>query len=80
MRSAKVKKSPTKMSAGATIRRAGAGDADLLSKIIRRSFRVVANEFGLTSQNCLKHPSNCRADWITSDLKRGVRYFILEAE
>jgi len=38
----------------------------------------VAERFGLTSENCPKHPSNCTDRWIESDFQRGVIYFILE--
>ena len=60
------------------IRRAGSEDIVLLSEIIRNSYRTVAERFGLTPDNCPKHPSNCSDQWITADLNRGVRYFLLE--
>jgi GNAT superfamily N-acetyltransferase len=60
------------------IRRADSGDIPLLTGIIRRSFQTVAERFGLTPENCPKHPSNCSVDWIERDLSRGVQYFILE--
>ena len=52
-------------------------DIDLLSRLIRDSFTDVANRFGLTPQNCPKHPSNYTRDWVETDMERGVRYFIL---
>ena len=61
-----------------TIRPGAETDAELVSGIIRGSFSDVAQRFGLTRENCPKHPSNCTPDWIRADLKRGVRYFILE--
>jgi len=62
----------------ARIREARPEDAIVLSEIIRRSFRDVADRFNLTQENCPKHPSNCTDQWIRSDLHRGVRYFVLE--
>jgi GNAT superfamily N-acetyltransferase len=53
-------------------------DVSLLAHLIHTSFRDVAQRFALTRENCPKHPSNCTVDWIDADLKRGVRYFILE--
>jgi N-acetylglutamate synthase-like GNAT family acetyltransferase len=38
----------------------------------------VAERFGLTEENCPRHPSNCRFDWIEQDMDRGVTYFVLE--
>lgn len=63
-----------------SIRQAGIGDIPLLTGIIRRSFQDVAGRFGLTPENCPKHPSNCSTDWIERDLSRGVEYFILELD
>ena len=59
------------------IREATLNDRDVLVKIIRDSFRDVAERFSLTSDNCPKHPSNCTSSWIESDIARGVQYFIL---
>ena len=56
---------------------ADGSDTDRLAGIIRFSFADVAVRFGLTAENCPKHPSNCTRDWIARDLVRGVRYFIL---
>jgi N-acetylglutamate synthase-like GNAT family acetyltransferase len=60
------------------IRKANSADIALLSSIIRKSFRDVAVKFGLTPENCPKHPSNCTDDWITNDFARGVIYYLLE--
>jgi GNAT superfamily N-acetyltransferase len=62
------------------IRGARLGDVPLLSGLIRDSFRDVAERFGLTSQNCPGHPSNCTEEWIQRELARGVKYFILEGD
>lgn len=61
-------------------REAGEKDAELLAGIISRSFQDVARRFGLTPENCPKHPSNCTPEWIRDDLKRGVKYTIAEQD
>jgi GNAT superfamily N-acetyltransferase len=63
---------------GYTIRNATESDIPVLVGIIRNSFRDVAVRFGLTEENCPKHPSNCTSQWIEIALQKGVRYFILE--
>lgn len=60
------------------IRKAHAGEAPLLTGLIRDSFRDVALRFNLTPDNCPKHPSNCTEEWIKSDFARGVTYYVLE--
>jgi ribosomal protein S18 acetylase RimI-like enzyme len=55
-------------------------DIDALAATIRGAFRDVAERFGLTAENCPRHPSNCTADWIGKDMDRGVTYFVLESE
>ena len=60
------------------IRVVDATDVSLLSCLIRDSFRDVAERFGLTPENCAKHPSNCTEEWIKNDLARGVTYYILD--
>ena len=62
-----------------SIREAHWADIVLLSTLIRSSFSDVAGRFGLTPQNCPKHPSNCTDEWIEKDMNRGVAYFILES-
>jgi N-acetylglutamate synthase-like GNAT family acetyltransferase len=59
------------------IRKATSDDVPVLTDVIRRAFRDVADRFGLTAENCPKHPSNCEREWIESDLSRGVTYFVL---
>ena len=54
-------------------------DAQLLAMIVRRSFRDVARRFGLTHENCPKHPSNCTDEWIQKDVSRGVTYYVMES-
>lgn len=60
------------------IRKAGAHETDALSRLIRVSYRDVAQRFKLTAQNCPKHPSNCTRDWVKRDMERGVTYFCLD--
>ncbi len=54
-------------------------DSAALAETIRTAFRDVAGRFGLTEENCPRHPSNCRADWIEKDMDRGVTYYVLES-
>ena len=60
------------------IREANSADISLLSRLVRQSYRDVADRFKLTPANCPRHPSNCTDDWIENDFARGVSYFILE--
>ena len=62
------------------IRNALSSDIPLLTKLIRDSFRDVADRFNLTSENCPTHPSNCKTEWVESALKKGIKYYILERE
>jgi len=61
------------------IREANSTDMSLVSGLIRKSFRDVARRFGLTLENCPKHPSNCTDEWIENDFDRGVTYYIFES-
>ena len=67
-----------KMVVNPKIRAGTQKDIAVLAEIIRSSFRDVADRFGLTQENCPKHPSNCTVDWIQGDMDRGVTYFIFE--
>jgi N-acetylglutamate synthase-like GNAT family acetyltransferase len=53
-------------------------DTQVLAEIIQRSFRDVAERFGLTQENAPRHLSNCTVDWIRKDMERGVTYFAIE--
>ncbi len=59
-----------------SIRRAGLGDAADLARLIACAFQEVARRFALTPGNAPTHPSNCRPEWVASDLDRGVSYFL----
>lgn len=61
------------------IRKAHFNETGLVSSLIRDSFRDVAVRFGLTRENCPKHPSQCTTDWIKKDHARGVIYYIIES-
>ena len=64
------------MNAIQSIRRAGSNDIALLASLIQRSFEDVALRFGLTRENCPKHPSNCTPEWVKADMERGVTFFL----
>ena len=58
------------------IREASAYDAATVAALVAASNRDVAERFGLTADNCPKHPSQCTESWVRADLARGERYFI----
>jgi len=66
------------MNTGAQIKAATLQNVSILSGLIRKSYRNVAQRFDLTPENCPKHPSNCTDEWIRNDFARGVSYYILE--
>lgn len=61
------------------IRNATESDAGCLAAILREASRDVAESFGLTPENCHKHPSNCTPEWIEAGFEKGVVYYVLEA-
>jgi len=61
-----------------SIREASPAEAERLAGLIREGFRDVAERFGLTRENCPKHPSQCEEAWVAAALARGVRYFVSE--
>jgi len=65
---------------GTGIRTCTQEDVGLLVEIIRKSFRDVAERFGLTPDNAPRHPSNCKEEWIRGDIDRGVLFFVIEDE
>ncbi len=60
------------------MRKAGLKDTSLLYSLIHDSHHDVAESFGLTLENCPRHPSNCTREWIEKDLLRGVVYYIVQ--
>ncbi|MEP0072769.1 MAG: GNAT family N-acetyltransferase [Marinomonas sp.] len=52
-------------------------DAEVIAHLIREANKPVAKEFGITPDNCPKHPSCCEKRWVEADFKRGERYFML---
>jgi len=53
-------------------------DASTLACLISSANSDVATRFGLTQENCPKHPSFCTADWVLADMARGESYFLAE--
>ena len=62
------------------IRTAGLAESTIIARLISGANRDVAVKFGLTVENCPKHPSFCTADWVKADFSRGEQYFILEQD
>jgi len=62
------------------IRPAAEKDTPILSELIRRSFRDVADKFGLTPVNAARHPSNCEDSWVEDDMRKGITYYLLECD
>jgi N-acetylglutamate synthase-like GNAT family acetyltransferase len=62
-----------------TIRKAEKEDVFLLARLIRESFATVADRFGLTPENCPRHPSNCAPDWVSESMERGAVFYVMEA-
>ena len=60
------------------IREANSVDISLLSRLVRQSYRDVADRFKLTPANCPKHPSNYTDEWVENDFAKKVSYYILE--
>ena len=60
------------------IREASERDTGDLNRIIRASFRDVAERFSLTAENCPTHPSFCTAAWLEAAVGKGLRFYILE--
>jgi diamine N-acetyltransferase len=53
-------------------------NASTLACLISSANSDVATRFGLTQENCPKHPSFCTADWVLADMARGESYFLAE--
>lgn len=61
------------------LRKANISDIASISQVIQKAYSTVAQRYGLTLENCPKHPSNCSAQWIDSDFAKGVKYFVIES-
>lgn len=59
-----------------TIIPAGWTQASMLAAMIRQSYADVARRFGITPRNGPTHPSACTVDWVQSDFREGVRYYL----
>lgn len=68
------------MTSETRIREADSDDVSLISGLVSECFRDVAERFGLTLENCPKHPSHCTDEWIENDFARGVTFYILESD
>ena len=62
------------------IRNATESEASCLAAILREASRDVAERFGLTPENCPKHPSNCTSKWIEAGFEKGIAYYILRVD
>lgn len=62
------------------IRDATDRDVSLVTRLIRHSFRDVAERFGVTTENGRAHPSQCTEEWVRSALEWGIRFYVLEEE
>jgi len=50
----------------------------LAASIIRRAFATVAEEFGLTPENCSSHPTFLTVERLQGEIDQGLKLFILE--
>ena len=57
-------------------RLANPSDSALLARLIAESNKDVATQFGINESNCPKHPSLCKAEWLSHDFARGEIYYI----
>jgi len=53
-------------------------EVPLAAGIIRRAFATVAEEFGLTPENCPSHPTFLTEERLQGEVDRGLRLFILQ--
>lgn len=58
------------------IRIAERNDSEILSSIVSKSNKDVAELLGLNIENAPKHPSFCNSDWILADFERSQEYFL----
>lgn len=55
----------------------GEADVELLAELIRSAFADVAEQFGLTPQNCPSHPAFTTADHQRAAMAKGIRHYVL---
>ena len=60
------------------IRKAKKSDKDVLTALIRDSFRDVAEKFSLTAESCPKFPAFDAKERIAGDFEKGLKFYILE--
>lgn len=63
-----------------TICNVNADDLSLCLDIIRRSFATVAEEFGLTKENCPGHTAFMKPEKLREKYDAGDRMYLCEAE
>jgi len=54
------------------------GEVTLAAGIIRRAFATVAEEFGLTLENCAWHPTFLTEERLQGEVDKGLRLFVLQ--
>ena len=59
------------------IKQANKTDISILVTLLRNSFKGVAQKYGLTTENCPKHVAFYTREKLQSDLKKGMKYYIL---
>jgi len=60
------------------IREADKADSKVLAEVLRRSFRDVAERFGLTPENCPRSVAFHTDERVEADFARGMQYYILQ--
>lgn len=60
---------------GITIQPVSAGDLDRCAEVIRESFLTVANDFGLTPENCPTNGAFLQPERLQADLEKGNLMF-----
>jgi ribosomal protein S18 acetylase RimI-like enzyme len=63
-----------------TIRQADPADIPTLVAVISTAFKKVADRLGLPLDKDSEHASNITDSWVTKDMDKGVRYYIIEAD
>ncbi|QKF82353.1 GNAT family N-acetyltransferase [Halarcobacter ebronensis] len=63
-----------------SIYKATIDDAKLISSIISKANKDIANKFSLDINNCPKHPSFYTTQWVLSDMQRQEEYFLYKKD